>query len=72
MSCYFRHLESILNEAGIVVTPANKKPIDQAIHEFVGVAYKDCPVTWKHVKQEILGDETKRQELVRKLKSAVG
>ena len=33
MSCYFRHLKDVLSEAGIEVTPANKKQIDQAIKE---------------------------------------
>ena len=33
MSCYLRHMKDILEEAGIEVTPANKKQIDQAIHQ---------------------------------------
>jgi hypothetical protein len=40
MSCYFRHLHTIFDEAGIQVTPANKKQIDQAIHKIVDVSYK--------------------------------
>ena len=30
MSCYFRHMEGILAEAGIIVTKENKKDIDRA------------------------------------------
>ncbi len=45
MSCYFRHMKNILHEAGIEVTPGNKKDIDQAFHRIVGVSYKDCPST---------------------------
>jgi hypothetical protein len=71
MSCYFRHIKNILDEAGIEVTPGNKKEIDQAIHKIVGVGYKDCPATWKRLKQEILGDEQKRRELIQKLQNAV-
>lgn len=72
MSCYLRHLNDILGEAGITVTPANRKQIDQAIHGIVDVTYKDCPVTWKKLKQEVLSDEAKRQDFIRKLKSAIG
>lgn len=69
MSCYFRHLKDILEEAGIEVTPANKKRIDQAIHQIAGVNYKDCPETWRRLKQEITVDLAKRQALISQLKS---
>lgn len=71
MSCYLRHMKGILDEAGIVVTPANKPQIDRAFHQIVAVAYKNCPATWKRLKQELAGDETKRQALIRKLKDAI-
>jgi hypothetical protein len=61
-------MKDMLDEAGIQVAPANKKKIDQAIHETVGVVYKDCPSAWKAVKQQILSDSQRRQELVRKLR----
>lgn len=70
MSCYLRHLKDILDEAGIEVTPGNKKRIDQAIHQIVGVNYKDCPTTWKKLKQEIIGDEPRRQDFIRKLRES--
>jgi hypothetical protein len=70
MSCYFRHLKPIFDQAGIQVTPANKKQVDQAIHKIVDVAYKDCPATWKQIK---LGtaDPQKKEEFIRKLKSEI-
>jgi len=71
MSCYFRHIKDILDVAGIEVTPGNKKKIDQAIHQVVGVAYKGCPTTWKELKQQITVDEQKRQDFISKLKSAI-
>jgi len=71
MSCYFRHLKNIFEEAGIEVTPANKKQIDQAIHHIFGVTYKHCPETWKRLKQQLTGDEQKRQEFISQLKSAL-
>jgi len=71
MSCYFRHIEDVLSEAGIEVTSGNKKRIDQAIHQILGVGYKDCPATWKRLKQQILADEQKRRDLINKLKNAI-
>lgn len=68
MSCYLRHLRDILEEAGIEVTPANKKRIDHAIHQIAGVNYKDCPETWRRLKQEITADPTKRQNFINQLK----
>ncbi len=72
MSCYFRHMKDVLDEAGITVNPTNKKQIDQAFHQIVGTSYKDCPATWKVIKQTYLIDERKRKELIQKLKAAVG
>lgn len=71
MSCYFRHLKDILSEAGIEVTSGNRKQVDQAIHGIVAVAYKDCPVTWKRLKLEMLADEQQRRDLVTRLQKAV-
>ena len=71
MSCYFRHLRDIIEGAGIEVTPANKKQIDQAIHQIVGVTYKDCPETWKRLKQKLTSDDQTRQEFINQLKSAL-
>ena len=71
MSCYFRHLKDILEEASIEVAPANRKQVDQAIHQIVEVTYKNCPETWKRLKQQLTGDEQERQQLISQLKSAL-
>ena len=71
MSCCFRHLKDILTEAGIEVTPANRKEIDQAIHKMVGVEFKDCPFTWRALKQQIIADEKRRRDFIKKLKEAM-
>lgn len=71
MSCYFRQSKDILTEAEIEVTPANRKEIDQAIHKIVGVEYKDCPVTWRALKQQIIADEQKRRDFIKGLKEAM-
>ena len=70
MSCYIRHLKDILEEAGIEVKPANKKDIDRALHEIVGVTYKDCPGAWRSLKKQ-MADDAGRAALVRKLQKAM-
>jgi tetrahydromethanopterin S-methyltransferase subunit H len=70
MSCYFRHLKDIMAEAGIEVTLANKKDVDRALHEIVGVAYKDCPSAWKNLKQQ-MANEADRAVVVKKLRKAL-
>jgi hypothetical protein len=59
MTCYFRHLKPIFEQANITVTKENKKEIDKAIHDIVGVEYKNCPATWKEVKKHLAEDQTK-------------
>ena len=71
MSCYFRHLRPVFEEAGITVTPENRKIVDQVIHQLVHVDYKECPSAWQTLKQQILADDRKRQEFLRKLKNAM-
>jgi predicted Fe-Mo cluster-binding NifX family protein len=70
MSCYFRHMAEIFSEAGIQVTPANKKQIDEAIHKIVDVHYKDCPSVWKQIKAGT-ADPQKRWEFISQLKKAI-
>ena len=72
MSCYFRHLKDILDEAGIEVTASNRKEIDQAFHQMVGTTYKDCPATWRKLKEELAGDQQKRRDIIERLLSSIG
>ena len=71
MSCYFRHLEEVFDEAGVDPAALGKKRVDQAIHRIMGVGYKDCPATWKAIKKQVLGDDGKRREFVEELRNAV-
>ncbi|MBM4446116.1 MAG: hypothetical protein FJ023_02025 [Chloroflexi bacterium] len=71
MSCYFRHLKEIFDEAGIQVTSNNRKQNDEAIHQILGITYKDCPQTCKKLKLQIISNERKRQEFIQKLKAAM-
>jgi ribosomal protein L23 len=71
VSCYFRYIKDVLKEAGIVVSPQNKKQIDQAIHQMVNVKYKKCmPDCWDEVKKRI-GVEKDRKAFVSELKKAI-
>jgi hypothetical protein len=72
MSCYLRHIQDILDEAGIAVTPANRKLVDEAVHKAVGTVYKDCPATWKKIKVEFRNDPVKRRALVQQLRNELG
>ena len=71
MSCYLRHLKELLGDAGIEVTAENRKQIDRAIHDIVNTTYKDCPGTWKQVKQKLAASEAEKREFVKKLKAAL-
>ena len=68
MSCYFRQMKDVLEEAGIEVTKENKKDIDRVIHGLVDVAYKNCSPTWKTVKKLIQGDDKARSRFIKTLK----
>ncbi len=70
MSCYFRHLKDIFNEAGTKITSSSRKQIDRTIHDIVEVTYQDCPNTWKKLKQKIIGDEQKRLDFIKELRDA--
>ena len=61
-------MKDVLQEAGVEVDQRNKKDVDRAIHDIVGVTYKDCSQTWHKVK-ELIGDEPGRREFVKKLKA---
>ncbi len=65
MTCYFRHLKEVFNKTGIEITKDNRQEIDRAIHNIVGVEYKNCPAAWREVKKRITEDE---EEFVSELK----
>ena len=71
MSCYFRHMKDVLEEAGVEITKDNKKEIDRIIHGLVEVTYKDCSPTWKNVKEHIKVDEATRDQFIKNLKKEI-
>ena len=71
MSCYFRHMKDVFEEAGVEVTQENKREIDRVIHEMVDVDYKNCSPAWKEVKEHIKVDEDARNLFIERLKEAL-
>jgi hypothetical protein len=71
MSCYFRHMKEILEETVVEITPGNKKDVDRIIHGIMEVEYKNCPPTWKAIKERIMGDEKAKKQFVKKLKDGL-
>lgn len=68
MSCYFRHMKDVLEEAGVEVTKENKKEIDGVLHKMVDVEYKNCSPAWKAIKEQIKGDPKTRARFIEGLK----
>jgi len=69
VSCYFRHMDAIFAEAGIIVTKENRKQLDEAIHHIMDVEYKNCSPTWAKIKKEVLSNTEKRKDFITRLKS---
>jgi hypothetical protein len=67
LSCYTRHLDDVLREAGIEPTRPNRRRVDMIIRDFVGESH--CPQAWKRVKTAIAGPDSRR-ELVAALRDA--
>jgi hypothetical protein len=61
-------MKNVFTRAGIEITDANKRAVDQVLHDLVGVDYKNCSATWKKVKQRLGADE---EDFVSKLKQAL-
>ena len=72
MSCYIRHMQEVLEKAGIEVTKENRKNIDIAIHKIVDLKYKNCPDAWKKIKEIFKGiDEAKKNDFIIKLRNEI-
>jgi hypothetical protein len=46
-------MKEVFEQADLEVTKENRKDIDRAIHDIVGVEYKNCSATWKAVKEKL-------------------
>lgn len=67
MSCYLKHMEEIISEAGIELTKENRKAVDHAIRRTIGKPDSNCPEVWKEVKAQVA--DGRKQEIIDGLKS---
>jgi 5'-deoxynucleotidase YfbR-like HD superfamily hydrolase len=67
MSCYFRGLKDVFDAAGIVVTKENRKAVDAAVHELLGLAEKHCPTAWRAFKERVGTDPKARAAFAARL-----
>lgn len=67
LTCYFRQLGTVFQQAGITVTSENKKEIDRTIQRIVGMEGKHCPEVWAEVKKRIKQNDS---EFIEELKFA--
>jgi len=64
-------MKDIFEEAGIEITPDNKKDLDRIIHGITEVEYKNCSPAWKALKERIIGDEKAKKQFIKKLKNGL-
>ena len=65
MSCYVRHLDDLLRDAGIEPTKPNRKQVDLILRQITGE--RQCNHVWFRVKP-LLADPRGREELAIKLR----
>ncbi|MCL5877773.1 MAG: hypothetical protein M1540_08190 [Candidatus Bathyarchaeota archaeon] len=55
MTCYFRHLGTVFEEAGIVITKDNRKELANIFRQIT--CEGDCPAIWRQIKKRLAEDE---------------
>lgn len=71
MSCYFRYMKDVFEEAGISVSDKNKKEVDQAIHKLMQVKYKKCMPDCRGEVKKALAKDKERKSFIFTLKKAL-
>ena len=58
MTCYFKNSRMIelFNELGVTVTKENRDDLNEALHDYLSVDYKNCAATWKMVRKRLKED----------------
>ncbi len=69
MGCW-KWFNSVLKEANVEVTEANKGKVEEVIHKYIGEqsSYGCCSEDWKKARKEIQESPKMKKELVAKLK----
>jgi len=61
-------MKDVFLELNLEIDAGNKKEIDRAIHELVGVEYKDCSQAWKNLKPILKSeDKSPRKDFILRL-----
>ena len=68
MSCYFRHLTDLFEEAGVTLTAESRPAMRARLAQLVGDTDGDCSTTWKLIK-EWKADPRRRKRLLRAIKT---
>jgi len=66
MSCYLRHLDGLLMQAGIEPTKPNRRQVHLVLRRLTGEQH--CPQVWQRVKA-LVADPCGREELASKLRN---
>jgi len=58
MTCYFKNsrMKELFAELGIIVTKENQDAINEALHDYLSVDYKNCAATWKMIRKRLKED----------------
>jgi uncharacterized protein with HEPN domain len=69
MTCYFKNsrMKELFADLGINVTKENMKELDELLHEYLSVDYKNCAATWKMIRRRLKEDEEGFKQRLREL-----
>jgi hypothetical protein len=58
MTCYFKNsrMMELFDELGITATRENRHAINEVLHEYLSVDYKNCAATWKMIRKRLQED----------------
>jgi hypothetical protein len=58
MTCYFKNsrMTELFDELSIEVTKENQDAINEALHDYLSVDYKNCAATWKIIRKRLEED----------------
>lgn len=72
MSCYLRHLGGVMQKAGVTpTTKEERRRVDRAVREIVGITDAKCPEVWKEVKKQ-LQEPAGEEKLAARLRVKIG
>jgi hypothetical protein len=60
-------MKELFADLGINVTKENMKELDELLHEYLSVDYKNCAATWKMIRRRLKEDEEGFKQRLREL-----